>query len=178
MLKLRSKQVGPPGGYPYTQPETVQSFRGHSFTAVIRKIATHRNAHGLPMEPGWEEVVEDQMCLEIGDSDWCHDPANPVAYMSALQRMGRKLWESLHAYAKTLPLRPLTGAERVAVKEWLRQWENSIPNWGGCNCRQHYHDLKQDLPVDLSTGEDFWLWTVAVHNAVNQLLGKPVWTPA
>lgn len=54
----------------------------------------------------------------------------------------------------------------------LADWENRIPNYD-CRCREGYNQFKAADPPDFSSPMAFFHWTVRIHNAVNQKLGKP-----
>lgn len=176
MLKLNSRQVGPPDGFVYRQPETGRLYRESGLSALLKRLREHRRAHGIPMPEGWEAEVEDQICLQIGDESLCHDPESHTPFRSALERMGRELWRALHSKGLSIRQEYLSDFEACEIREWLSRWEEGIPNWGGCACRQHYFEIKQSLPPDFSSGRSFYEWGVSVHNSVNQLLGKPLWS--
>jgi hypothetical protein len=53
--------------------------------------------------------------------------------------------------------------------EWFNAWIDDLP-FGECPCREHFHEYLKENPVDW---EDFFLWTVDLHNAVNERIGKP-----
>jgi hypothetical protein len=71
-----------------------------------------------------------------------------------LAEVGNRLWAELHSNVtlETLPI-----------------WETRIPNFG-CACRKFYREWKAQHPPPT---KDFFAWTVELHNAVNDKLGKP-----
>lgn len=73
---------------------------------------------------------------------------------SQLASKGRELWSELHT--------------SVTV-DTLAEWERRIPSFG-CTCRKFYDEWKASNPP---RKDDFFAWTVELHNAVNAKLGKP-----
>lgn len=66
---------------------------------------------------------------------------------------GRELWSELHS---------------TVTIETLPQWEEKIPNYS-CKCKAFYNAWKIDNPP---RKDDFFAWTVELHNAVNRKLEK------
>jgi len=64
-------------------------------------------------------------------------------------------WFHLHRYRGNDP-------------EWLERWERTIPRY--CKCEEGYRQIKERLPPRLETPDDFFGWTVDVHNEVNAKL--------
>lgn len=56
--------------------------------------------------------------------------------------------------------------------EWLTRWLTQIPSYG-CSCHKDFHTI---LATNTPRFNDWFRWSVEVHNAVNEKLGKPVWT--
>lgn len=54
----------------------------------------------------------------------------------------------------------------------LANWEDRIPNYE-CKCREGYNQFKAADPPDFISPMAFFHWSVRIHNAVNQKLGKP-----
>lgn len=71
-----------------------------------------------------------------------------------LAEQGRELWSELHT--------------SVTI-ETLAAWEEKIPNFA-CKCKAFYTAWKTDHPP---RKDDFFAWTVELHNAVNIKLEKP-----
>jgi hypothetical protein len=59
-----------------------------------------------------------------------------------------------------------------ATPEWLEDWIARIPS--GCGCGESFDSILLRVPPRF--GEDWFEWTVQIHNAVNQKLGKPEMT--
>lgn len=74
-----------------------------------------------------------------------------------LSEKGRELWSELHS---------------TVTIETLPQWEEKIPNYS-CKCKAFYNAWKIDNPP---RPDDFFAWTVELHNAVNRKLEKPEMT--
>lgn len=88
------------------------------------------------------------------------------------KRVGRyrELWRQLHSYH--------TLVKQWNVLEamiWLERWEECLPP--NCPCREHWKEAKLAVPPDFSSPENFYQWTIQIHNYVNEQLGKPIWTP-
>jgi ADP-heptose:LPS heptosyltransferase len=82
--------------------------------------------------------------------------------MSDWQIRGPLLWEQLHIWALT--------ADLATAPAWLSAFDAKI----GCDpCRTDWRGWIQEHPPDLSSGHEFFAWTVSAHNAVNRRLGKP-----
>jgi len=69
-----------------------------------------------------------------------------------------KLWRELHS-------------EQNPTPEWFADWVARVPNFG-CGCRSWLREYLRDNPPRF---DDFYSWSVELHNAVNAKLGKPVW---
>jgi hypothetical protein len=68
----------------------------------------------------------------------------------------RELWEELHQ-------------KKDADAKWLAAWVRRIPKFG-CACREGFERILREIPPRF---DDWFAWTVEVHNAVNFKLGKP-----
>lgn len=69
---------------------------------------------------------------------------------------GREAWKAIHT--KTNPTR-----------EWFEnEWKPLIPQ--GCGCSESANELLDQNPPRFDSPEEFFVWTVEYHNAVNQKL--------
>ena len=76
---------------------------------------------------------------------------------SMITRTGPALWEDLHTCEEP-------------NEDWLLVWESRIP----CNqCRAWYFAWKLANPPRLN---DWFAWSIELHNAVNAKLERAVWT--
>lgn len=76
---------------------------------------------------------------------------------------GPKLWRELH-------LRALTVAQGVDDSAWLGMFIGSLP----CpDCRVHFAGIVTGHPP---RWDEYFEWTVGVHNLVNATLGKPAFS--
>lgn len=74
----------------------------------------------------------------------------------------RFLWKLLHTYQYE---------SEENTKIWFESWKSKI----SCgNCKAHLEELLKILPVDYSSKEGFFKWTVEIHNMVNKKLEKPI----
>ena len=71
----------------------------------------------------------------------------------------RELWEELHL-------------KKGADAKWLAGWVKRIPKFG-CACRKGFELILREIPPRF---DDWFAWTVEVHNAVNRKLGRKEWT--
>lgn len=69
----------------------------------------------------------------------------------------RKHWEELHR-------------KKGTDAKWLAGWVKRIPNFG-CSCGEEFKRILREIPPRFD--DDWFRWTVEVHNAVNRKLGKP-----
>ena len=61
-----------------------------------------------------------------------------------------------------------------AEKRWLGIFESWIP----CGkCKTHFSGLLKENPVDLSSARNYKIWTIMIHNLVNESLNKPIYNP-
>lgn len=171
MYRFKTLARTPPHAV-YVQPETAMPYEWTtSFDDLLARIAEHRKAHGFPMEKGWEEEVQEQICstLKVSDWDeWCEDTSNPK--VPRLVALGRQLWAELHAYALAFPERPHEKEVESALR-WLEGWVARIPS-AKCDCAYHWH--KMGLDFDLSSRKGFYDSTVRVHDAIRSRLGQPI----
>ena len=97
----------------------------------------------------WVQNAGDEVAERI------NDPSYP------LQRDGGRFWAELHLFA-------LRHRGRNAIG-WFNDWAASLP-FNGCPCEQHFNDWIAENPIDW---ENFFQWTIDLHNAVNMRIGKP-----
>lgn len=64
MLEINRKKT-PQGGWRYYQEETDTLIEGPHYNGLVDKVANHRAANNLPIEPGWEQEIIDYMCQEL-----------------------------------------------------------------------------------------------------------------
>lgn len=121
--------------------------------------------------PAWNYTVAYQrspastLSCGVSFSDTDCEPPEPLG-MRIVQKNtyipfehpGRKHWEELHSKADPTP-------------EWFSDWESRIPKTG-CDCEEHWKELKEKLPPDFSSPQAFFEWGWACHNDVNRRLGK------
>ena len=77
---------------------------------------------------------------------------------------GPDMWQIIHTIAKSYPKRPNVKDKTVA-HQFTKYLALCIP----CkNCQQHYIVNYTKHPPDLSSGPNFFKWTVKIHNYVNK----------
>ena len=84
---------------------------------------------------------------------------------------GPFFWHTIHICALGYPLKP-SYAHKKAAKEFFEALTFLIP----CPiCRDHYVEFLKQMPISpfLDKRDDLFKWTVALHNKVNESLGKP-----
>lgn len=84
-------------------------------------------------------------------------PSENVDISGQLAAIGRNLWRELHT---------------EVTFETLPAWEEKIPNYS-CKCKEFYTAWKASNPP---RKDDFFAWTVELHNAVNEKLENPIIT--
>lgn len=87
--------------------------------------------------------------------------------------VGHNLWRVMHAFSFAYPETPST-----LDQYWARQFYESIGYMFPCAyCRQHYLQMfYHTIPFAAQSRTQLSQWVVAIHNAVNQRLGKPTIT--
>ena len=68
------------------------------------------------------------------------------------------LWQELHEKQNPTP-------------EWFRNWVSRVPNFG-CSCRSWLREYLRENPPRF---DDFYAWSVELHNSVSRKLGKLLW---
>lgn len=81
---------------------------------------------------------------------------------SGLLVLGPACWAELHLYA----LR--TEGKGRYHNDWFAAWYSDIP-FGNCPCKEHADKWLLENPIDNS---DFFAWTIRMHNAVSERIGK------
>jgi hypothetical protein len=87
---------------------------------------------------------------------------------------GKHIWTSMHIVALGFPEHPST-VERDNYSRFFTTIGDILP----CSkCRDHYKKHLKELPIELylASNDTLFGWTVAVHNIVNSVNGKPTWT--
>lgn len=74
--------------------------------------------------------------------------------LEKMEDLGPKLWAELHTSVRV---------------ETLHAWEARIPSYG-CPCLDSYKKWKRERPPE--NENDFFAWTIWLHNKVNHKLGK------
>ena len=59
---------------------------------------------------------------------------------------------------------------------YLRDFAKRIPKLKSCNCREDWVRIAKNNPPTFRSKEEYFAWTVLVHNLVNEKLGKSVLT--
>jgi hypothetical protein len=77
------------------------------------------------------------------------------------------LWRELHLHA--LKNDNTTEADE---REFFKQWMHKIPKIG-CPCKTHWVAWYYTQNTDY---RNFFAWSVTAHNAVNERLGKRLWS--
>lgn len=87
---------------------------------------------------------------------------------------GPQLWHSIHMIALNYPDRP-SASDKLNYKLFYESLKDVIPCLA---CADNYAEHLQDLPVDryLDSAGSLFAWTVHLHNIVNEVHSKRVWT--
>lgn len=140
--------------------------------ALYKKVYVHRAATNQDIGIGWQDGLHNQLCEQM---PWVKCEEVPTPDNHPLVIAGRKHWKELHEYAMAYPDDPTLG-DQAAAQNFLESWRSRIPQYG-CSCKKHFASIEASRPVDLSSKDAFYGWTVAAHNDVNIRLGKPLWAP-
>ena len=87
---------------------------------------------------------------------------------------GPFFWHTIHIAVLGYPQEP-TYSDKKAMKEFLESLQTIIP----CPiCREHYKAYLVKAPIgpSLDNRKDLFSWSVALHNDVNTMLGKRVYS--
>ena len=172
MMKFKSTMTTPPSGdglgWKYVQKETGVIMRSHQWTAILDQVKTHRSAMGIPLEDGWMQNVEHD-ATAYNDSE-SHEPGVFQPFVSELEKMGRSLWKELHSFGS-----PDGDWSPLAANLFLDSWEQRIPNFDYCDCRESYGKMRVLNPPGFQSYESFHSWGIKIHNLVNQKVGKAIW---
>jgi len=87
---------------------------------------------------------------------------------------GPFFWHTIHIVALGYPKEP-TYTDKRAAKEFYEAFAFLLP----CGvCRDHYTQHLRAHPIGpfLDSRRDLLKWTIMIHNEVNKMLNKPVWT--
>ena len=79
-----------------------------------------------------------------------------------------ELWKELHERA----LNFASGNDT----SYLLDFAKRIPRLKGCRCQEEWVRIARQNPPTFRSKEEYFAWTVLVHNLVNEKLGKPVLT--
>ena len=83
-------------------------------------------------------------------------------------------WHVIHIVALGYPAEP-SYSDKKAAKDFFESLKFLLP----CSiCRKHYIQHFQNNPITpaLDNRNSLIKWTIDIHNQVNQMLNKPVWT--
>jgi len=87
---------------------------------------------------------------------------------------GPFFWHTIHIVAIGYSKNP-TYTDKKCAKEFYESLAFLIP----CSiCREHYkeHLVRSPITTHLDSRTDLIKWTIAIHNKVNKMLGKPEWS--
>jgi len=83
------------------------------------------------------------------------------------------LWTVLHVKAAGWLDVP-ESEDILEMQQWLIYFESKFPV--GCPCKKEWREAIELCPPPLQEGrEAFFQWTIALHDRINVLLGKPIW---
>ncbi|KAK3816571.1 MAG: ERV/ALR sulfhydryl oxidase domain-containing protein [Benniella sp.] len=133
-----------------THGSSNSSMRGHD---KVQQMDTF-NVDTFNVDPSL--VTGERIMPELGDA-------------TARAELGRATWKLIHTMASRYPLEPKPD-ERAAVKQWIMLLSRLYP----CGeCAEHFQKLLKEHPPQTSSRSALSNWACAVHNIVNERLGKP-----
>lgn len=104
--------------------------------------------------------MDNSHIVESPPIGWIGSESNIECVESNTATTGRLLWLELHTKEDPTP-------------EWFETWVARVPNFD-CGCRSW---LREYLVTNPPRYNDWYPWTVELHNAVNVKRGVDVWTP-
>jgi hypothetical protein len=120
MLRLKSRQATPPGGFQFTDPTTGHTIKTHSWSNFMRLIDEHRDGNGLV--PVSIDIAEDQCCQNIppsARSEFCEDADRSTREALAVQLTHADIFRG----TRTVAAFKLSGQLPVAQAEANRRSE-------------------------------------------------------
>ncbi len=78
MRRFLNLAVTPPGGFAFKCPETGVTFRQLVFSTLVEKVRLFRIANGIPLPPGWQDILEDQICEQYPPNIWKYEDSAPA----------------------------------------------------------------------------------------------------
>ncbi len=103
-------------------------------------------------DPRYARVVKEEAALT-------QSQVNADATKARRDELTRQLWAEMHS-------------KIGATAEWFTNWMKRVPSYG-CKCRDAFEAIIKANPPRFN---DWFTWTVEVHNAVNRKLGRKEWT--
>mmetsp|Transcript_15124 Transcript_15124/g.17126 ORF Transcript_15124/g.17126 Transcript_15124/m.17126 type:complete len:241 (+) Transcript_15124:295-1017(+) len=86
--------------------------------------------------------------------------------------IGRATWRTLHTTAAYYPKTPSEEQQRAA-----RSLVESLAVLYPCShCREHFMNRVEEIPPKVSSRKEFSIWLCEAHNAVNEILDKPIFS--
>jgi len=154
----------------------VPEYGGRDYNAYL--VALHKmvEAWACKRSETKEQIiawdVEKNVCIELGiDWDdhqkWVENSAWEVNRshefeVPKISQEGSRYWAELHLYA----LRH-KGSDS---SEWLKNWMADLP-FDNCPCEEHLKEFLEKNSPDFSR---FFEWTIALHNDVNDRIGRSI----
>ena len=81
---------------------------------------------------------------------------------------GPHAWTFLHSITFQYPENP-TDMEKQKYYTFFNSLKNTLP----CpNCREHYAQNYEKIPIRLDTRNELIEWLIDIHNSVNTMIGK------
>ena len=176
MLTIVDEWSTPPGGHSIVNPDDKERIATGTLDSLLRAWYAHRRAKGQP-DMTRDEMVH-EFCSQLPpDCGICGQPqVNPYLFSDlaewrkdenkSIDVWGKNGWFCLHRHK--------ISDNQDENEQWMRAFVFSIP----CNqfprrCQQHFQEYLAAHPVDWSSQEAFFAWSVAAHNETNQRTGKP-----
>ncbi|SAM04122.1 hypothetical protein [Absidia glauca] len=95
---------------------------------------------------------------------------NHMGNATAKAELGRSTWKLFHTMMSRYPEQP-SDDERVALAQFIHLLSRLYP----CGeCAEHFQTLLQKFPPQTSSRIAASQWACAIHNKVNERLGKPI----
>lgn len=119
------------------------------------------------------KIIEDYLELEVTDAVELikkYTEPNPAnGSFSDPAKWGPILWGELHKRTGMYPM------DQQAEERWLKVFMSWLP----CGkCKNHWKELTDANPADLSSKKSYRDWAIQMHNEVNKSLGKPKYEPS
>jgi hypothetical protein len=177
MQKLLEPNTVPPGGFRFFQPETRTWITAADYRNLFVNVRDHRKANNLPLDPLWEEKVEDSLCRQLPPG-LCKETGKPGQHPRNVFNL--ITWDQVYNGTITLASWAQMGFSKVDQELATKRGDIcsrcylNVSIGGLCGSCRHLQDLAAAFTQGRVTAADHYLKACAVCKCS---LRVKVWTP-